>query len=229
MVKDSNKKIGEVLPVNEEYLRKAFDAINILIFAIIIEAAKLVKTDRNEYLQDIFTIAFDHLSEGRYYLCSKVYKSLMDSKYLDAMYRTMSTINYWISRIEMDGLDSVRSEINTFDVSALNPLFGLAKSVLLEDYDRAEAMISHLYKTEEINANMLETWPLFMNFRKTEQYERIKSAQAEDFKVATFEINTENERNDEGTNNSDAVPKKEIDCHNQTEKVIDESEYEALC
>jgi hypothetical protein len=211
MVKNSDKKVGELLPVDEEYLKKAFDAVNVIIFAMIIEAVKLVSTDKNEYLQAIFDQVFDHLCEGRYYLCSKVYSALKSSKHLDAMYRTMSTVNYWIAKIEIVGLNSVRSEIEDFDVSALNPMFALAKYVLLCEYDAAESLLDRLYPRKEIDANSLETWPLFVKFRTTEQYMRFKSKHTEDFKVATFEINVDNARENQG-----------VQSNNSTEMIVNE-------
>lgn len=192
LVKDSPYKIGEVLAVDKEYLANAFDAINILIFAIIIEAVKLIKTDKNEYLQSVFTVIFDSLCAKKYKLCGKVYNALLNSKELDALHKTMSTINYWICCIELNGLDSVKKEIESYDVSALAPIFDLAKNILLEDYECVMPILDVLYNKSDVNSHMLENWPLFMRFRKSAQYTAFKDRHAEDFNVATFELTTEN-------------------------------------
>lgn len=191
-VKNSQHKLGEVLTVDKQYLADAFDAINILIFAIIIEAVKLIKTDKNEYLQSVFTLVFDSLSAKKYKLCSKVYSALLHSKHLDALHKTMSTVNYWICCIELNGLDSVKNEIENYDVSALAPIFELAKNILLEEYEYSVELLEGLYSKNDVNSHMLENWPLFMKFRKSQQYTAFKERHIEDFNVATFELTTEN-------------------------------------
>lgn len=193
LVKNSPYKVGDALAVDKEYLANAFDAINILIFAIMIEAVKLVKTDKNEYLKSIFDVIFESLCTEKHRLCVKVYSALLNNKNLDALHRTMSTINYWISSIELNGLNSVKKQIEDYDVSALAPMFGLAKYLLLEDYDYATTLLEELYDKEDVTVHMIENWPLFKGFRNTTQYETFKMTHAEDFKVATFEFASENQ------------------------------------
>lgn len=223
MVKNDSHKQGEVLTVDKEYLANAFDAINILIFAISIEAVKLIKSDKNEYLQSVFTMAFDSLCAKKYKLCSKVYRALLNSKNLDALHKTMSTVNYWICCIQMNGLDSVRAEIENYDVSALAPIFELAKHILLEEYEYSMDILEGLYSKRDVNAHMIENWPLFMKFRDSLQYATFKERHAEDFNVATFELTTESSLpsidesksavdtiNDRSLSNEDKANQKEI-------------------
>ena len=72
---------------------------------------------------------------------------------------------------------------------------------------------------------MLETWPLFMNFRSSEQYKRFKNAHAEDFKVATFEINAESNLED----NSDTDVLGIEGCENQFEEENIDPALEPIC
>lgn len=147
----------------------------------------------NEYLKSIFDVIFESLCTEKHRLCVKVYSALLNNKNLDALHRTMSTINYWISSIELNGLNSVKKQIEDYDVSALAPMFGLAKYLLLEDYDYATTLLEELYDKEDVTVHMIENWPLFKGFRNTTQYETFKMTHAEDFKVATFEFASENQ------------------------------------
>lgn len=191
-VEGSSNAIGDVLTVDQGYLANAFSAVNTLIFAIIVGAAKLTKEERNKYLEDVFDSAFEQLCDGKFLLCSKIFKSLLLNKYIDEEHRLMSQVNYWISEIELVGLETVQDEINRFDVSALNPKFSLAKDVLLENYDDVKRKLDDLYSRELIHAEELEIWPLFKKFRTTSQYFKFKTEHADDFRVTTYERGTDN-------------------------------------
>lgn len=86
----------------------------------------------------------------------------------------MSQFNRWICIIAEKGLPEVEEEIKNFDVSALSDIFKLAKEILLKKYDVANRLITKLLSNGEIASNIIEEWPLFMWYRASEQFKKIK-------------------------------------------------------
>lgn len=187
-VKEATYDIGETLYADEAYLSNAFDVIYVLSFTLCIEFAKLIKDQKNKYLEAIFNAAYVKLCDEKYYLCRKVFNALLHNKYLDGRYRNMSTVNYWLSCIALEGLEPVKKEIEEFDTSALDPSFELAKYMLLQQYDEATECLELLYSKHMVDVKMVETWPLFRDFKNTEQYKSFRNKHIEEYEVEKFEI-----------------------------------------
>ena len=126
----------------------------------------------------------------------------MKNKNTEDVIRQMSKVNFWISAKEKYGLDSVRKDIENFDVSALEKVFSLAKVVLLEEYDKATEIIESLLEKEEIGTNEINQWPLFKKYRTSSQFVTLKSKYAECFGIASLETTPENLEKDTSLNTS---------------------------
>lgn len=196
-VPDSDAGIGDMLHVDLEYLDNAFTTIKTIVFCIMIEATKLLNKDkRSEYIESVFNFAFEKLSNKEYCLCRKVFAEIEQRPEADAITKCMSKVNYWISENEMGNGEDIRSEIEAFDVSALNEQFALAKVTLLGDYDCAITIIENLFPNS-IGMHELENWPLFINLRNSEQYLLFKQKHPEEFNNASIEINKQSCEEDE--------------------------------
>ena len=99
----------------------------------------------------------------------------------------MSRVNYWIAKIENDGLQSVKEEIENFDTSALDKSFFMAKLILLKNYSSATTCIEDLCDKGELDNTAIEEWPLFKEYRKTDEYIKFKESHPELFGVLTSE------------------------------------------
>lgn len=190
-IPDTSASFGTRLDIDEEYLNTAFDAIRTIIFTVLIEAAKLIKEDKNSYLEDIFNFAFESLIDEKYSICSNVFNLLSQNKFLDANLRTMSQVDYWISVKSMFGLESIRNDIEAFDVSALDKMFFLAKLLLLDNNSAALNTIEELQKKNEFPMYVIETWPIFKDFRKSNEYKVFKERHPEAYGVATIDTTPE--------------------------------------
>ncbi len=187
MVKGSLLQIGDVAKVNGEYLENAFNTIKCIIYKIMIEATRLLNDDKLEYLQDIFDHGFFELLNENYKVASMVFLELQNSKAIDTEYKYLSTVNHWIAEIEINGLDSVKSQIDAFDVSVLDDQFKLAKEVLLESYDNATLKLSKMIEQNRVAVNTIEQWPLFKRYRGSWQYENLKAQHPEFFKISMYQ------------------------------------------
>lgn len=183
---------GDVLYADEKYLDKAFEAIKTIIFCILIEGVRLQKENKDEYIDDIFEVAFNELIAENYKTCETVFYSLHMSPFVDEKTRYLAQVNYWISKIEISGFDSVKAEIEKLDVSALAESFSLAKCVLLRKYEEATECIENLYYKKELPFYVLEEWPLFKEYRKSAEYNKFKMSHPELSGAVALETKSEN-------------------------------------
>lgn len=87
--------------------------------------------------------------------------------------RKIITINY-AQALKRDGdPDVARKLLNDVDWSAAANDFKLARAVLVEDYDEAEKLMKKIgEKGELLKETGYHTWPLFIEFRETDQFAR---------------------------------------------------------
>ena len=189
-VPKSTAKKDERLYATNSYLKEAFQTIRVIIFTVMLEAVRFVKEDKDAYLYSIFEIAFELLKDKQYVLSKHVFSALKNHKDATDDTRKLSQVNYWLSVKGISGAKSILDEVGDFDVSALNRRFLLAKLILLEEYGKATILISDMYKKEEIGVSALRDWPLFEDYRMTEEYKEFKTEHQSDFTTAEIEIDT---------------------------------------
>ena len=187
-IPDSKAKLGTKLNVDPTYLDNAFATIKIIIFAILIEAVRLVKADKDDYLYSIFEVAFEELQSEHYHISRKVYDALANNKDSAAGTKIAAKVNYWLSKKALNGLDAIKTEVENFDFSALDESFRLAKEILLDHYNEATIILSNLMDTNRIDPVWIEEWPLFKEYKKTPQFRDFKVQHPDAFKILSVEI-----------------------------------------
>lgn len=187
-VPEAKYPLGTILIPDREYIEIAFETIKKIIIVLLIEAAKLVNDDKQAYLKSIFTSLFDLLQQKEYSICKKAYDLIARSKIADSETRIMSQFDSWICIIQTAGLNSVKSEIEKFDVSALDDIYVLAKHILLEQFEEASLMLSFLLEKELLPASIIEEWPLFINYRNSDSYQSLRANHATEFGLESAEI-----------------------------------------
>jgi hypothetical protein len=85
--------------------------------------------------------------------------------------RKIITVNY-AQALKRDGkLDQAKKILNEVDWSAVANDFKLARTVLLEEYDHAAVLMRSIgEKGQLLKEEAYHTWPLFIEFRETEQF-----------------------------------------------------------
>ena len=194
-VPDSKAKLGDKLSVDDSYMKTAFETVYRIIFLMLIESSKLNKKTEDKYLLNIFTTLFDFMLRGKYTVCEPAYAVLSKKEVLNTEIKLMSQFDRWICIIAEKGLAEIESEIKAFDVSALSDLFKMAKEILLTEYNTANVLLSKLLTSDEIPSTIIEEWPLFMWYRESEEYKRLKEELPDKFGLEREEI-SEQECND---------------------------------
>lgn len=182
-VRVSKEKLGERLTASKQYVDDAFGVIREMMVLIMLEASRLVAVeDVDDYLYSIFEHAFEFLKDGKYQLCEIAFSWLSKAKNFNEKNRTMSLFNFWMAKLWDGSSDNLLlNEIRSFDVSAKEVDFKIAKCILLEQYDEATELIEASLTTDEsLPANLLQ-WPLYLKYRKSRHFKKLLRKYADKF------------------------------------------------
>lgn len=179
-VKQSNFKVGEYLRCTASYMDEMFTNIQKLIFYISYSIMSNEKFEDQE-INELFIYYFDLLSRERYKLCEYVYKQLSLCKYLKLSDRMIAEVNYLICLKELDK-NAFEKELKTFDVSAAEDKFKIAKLMLQEKYNDGLKLIKDNYNKNQTPRELME-WPLYKYFRLTKEYDGFVKEHVQDFSI----------------------------------------------
>lgn len=114
-------------------------------------------------------VAFDALCAEKWEFCKYAYDLMRKEKTIPNDLRASFTANYLLSCKKLEGLEKTREIIEKFDVSGMETSFVMAKDLLLEKNQEVVSDLNAVFD-DAITAYMVECWPIFIDFRKTEEY-----------------------------------------------------------
>ena len=178
-VPSCKSKIGTYLKCDEKYYVDSIVTLEKLMFYL------TFKVLEKEELQDkdfdtILDFYFDKLVNEEYKTTEFVFNVLSRSKKLDFANKMICEVNYLISLKHLGKTDEFKREIDSFDVTAADKPFKIAKLVLLNQFKEASEMIEESYSNKN-TPNELLNWPLYKDFRNSEYYQSIVSNHKDDF------------------------------------------------
>lgn len=177
-IKDSKYKIGDYLSCGEEYFRTLTTNIKCLIFFITHSIlAKVGYNDKN--LEPLESFYFSELKEKNYQLTKYVYHLLSTHRSFEFALRMIFEVNYLISLKAIDEAE-FKKEFSSFDVSAADYSFKIAKYVLEGKFKEAHSLIEEHYNSSDTPKQLID-WPLYNEFRTTTYYKRIVNNHKSDF------------------------------------------------
>ncbi|WP_329554203.1 hypothetical protein [Streptomyces sp. NBC_00696] len=162
-------KEGDLLPVDHEYVVRA--ASELLAFGFLLAIAtgiKLAKTEAEFLNGKLHMFTYRNLKKSRYRIvekCATFGEILAQDMDDELIYR----VNKWIARQRM-GDESVRPEVEDWDVRALSSRYKLAKYCLLGENEPAMTIVESLYSTGDLSFEDIIEWPLLQPLRGTDSY-----------------------------------------------------------
>ena len=114
-----------------------------------------------------------------------IYGILVKNKDFSFLDKSMFEVNRMIA-LKQQG-KSIQKLLEGFDVSAMQEKFAIAKYCLQDDFDSVYTLLSRTYP-ESFNATAVRDWPIFIDFRNTEQYEKFKLEHSNDFQQYLFDM-----------------------------------------
>lgn len=201
-VQNSIYKLGERVRISDDFVKRSFECIKTIILCVMLEAIRLDKREKDSVSKAIFDYAYQELSLNNYHCCETVFCALQNSQFTNELYKQMSKVNYWLSKSELYGLESIRTEIENYDISALDQTFVFAKHLLLCQYGEATTVLEEIIEMQKTPLSQFESWPLFRKYKETCEYKDFKDRHPDLTTLASFELNDEASISNEETNKS---------------------------
>lgn len=187
----SGLKEGQLLKCDEGYLGNSIVILIKLIFYITYELLRNEQAGFETAIKSITDYFFIRLCNKEYDITKSVYYALSKYEYIDFADKTRYRINYINSCKQLGDDKTVRKELRSLDVSAMHSQFVIAKHCLENNTEKILELLRQTYPTS-YNAVSIRDWPIFIDFRKTKEYERFLQEHTEDFKVQELEVENQN-------------------------------------
>lgn len=126
-------------------------------------------SDGEEELSFLDSTAFDFLNSEKWNLALFSYDLLLAIPTLSNEEKTIYQINRLNAKKHIDGLESVKNELEQFDVSGMENRYIIAKKLLLEEHENVNELLKIDYP-ESFDFHMIQTWPIFIEYRKSNEY-----------------------------------------------------------
>lgn len=119
-------------------------------------------------------------------LSEHIFSLLKEEKEQSEANRICSKINYWISIKNQGRINEIEKEIQEFDISARSGEFKAAKYALLDDFEMVSEILENVIDNG-IPASSIENWPLFLQYRETENYTQFRNAHKDLFAIQDYQ------------------------------------------
>lgn len=162
---DATLRVGDPLPVDEEYLRAALDQIDVFGSLLVVKAwGTWHPSERDASAGHLLQRSYDLMLRERWPAVTALTKAGCDMR-CSAKVLEPIKVNGWHSRAQTDGYESIHAEVSAWDVSAAADRFRLVQFALLEQYGEAETLVIKLIKRGEISRGELNEWPVLAKLR----------------------------------------------------------------
>ena len=176
---------GQILDVDKKYVENAFEYTQIILYGTFWALRKL-SNDKEELEERMFDKGFVHMLNAEWRLSEYIYSLMMNEKEQSDANKFCNKVNYWISVKNQGRFEDVEEEIRSFDVSAMCGQFKVAKYALLDEYEKVSEILEDIIGTE-IPACYVEQWPLFLQYRESEQYIQFRDKHLEEFEKLGYQ------------------------------------------
>lgn len=172
---DNQPDSGEKLTCNAEYIESILTAFEKTFLLIASELWKKNEPESERRFRILNSMSYEHICNGRYDIGAALAFFLWRDKGQKESDRIMAQINYWQAKKWQDDFSKVRKDIEKADFSAKDPMFIVAKHVLLDEYDEAFGLLPDILRSGKINFDNVVEWPLFKSLREEDGFEEIES------------------------------------------------------
>jgi hypothetical protein len=166
----SPPSLGSLLEPDADYVARSVDLV--LVLGTLVSSRLLTKllppsavSTEAPVLADL---VYELLQAGRWDAAGAVAKAGEElSKILESSESTRLRFrcNAWLCRKRLDGIDSIRDEVEAWDTSALSGVFPLVQAALLDQVDLAYELLPAALESEEISLGDLREWPILEELR----------------------------------------------------------------
>lgn len=166
---------GEKLSCDADYIESILTAFEKTFLLIAAELWKKNEPESEKRFKILNNMSYEHICNKRYDIGAALAFFLWGDKGQKESSRITAQINYWQAKKWSDDFTEARKDIERADFSAKDPLFILAKHVLLDEFDEAFNLLPDIIRSEKIDLVDIVEWPLFKNLREQSKFEEIES------------------------------------------------------
>lgn len=198
-------KVGDKLTADITYVRKSYSVlfqVGVMLGFIIWHK---IKPEDSEYVIDgLCDVPYDLIRDGKYSLGLRLIDFALENKSWEKdikyVYRLVFNINKALAYHLQDKQDECEKILKGLDLTAADPVYHLAVTVLLKDYKSAYLIMDKIGADSRMRIHY-KTWPLFTRIRKEPDFiAKFKEIYKEDYecndaKLSEFEdiLNSANE------------------------------------
>ncbi|MGW0054387.1 hypothetical protein [Nocardia nova] len=163
-------KVGDILHVNKDYLRKSIDILMSSAAKLSSGAAmKFVSSEgaKERIDRSIYLVSYDLLLRKEYSVVEKLNEWHLGFLE-DADDRLVSTVNLWLSKKKLYGIEAIKTSVEEWDVKSLAKRYLLVKLALLDIDEEAYKLAMKMLESEELTVESWRRWPVLENVRAYE-------------------------------------------------------------
>lgn len=160
--------VGDSLPVDHEYLRRAADTLYLIGMGLITASGlKLCKDPelKSAFLTDLANRTYRLLLDGRLELIVSIVDNLDIQRIESDSSRFVLLVNRWLALKRMGRFQECVGEVEAWDVTTRSNDYKLAKLALMDDYQNAVELSQRMLKSGDLEYEHWLTWPLFEGLR----------------------------------------------------------------
>jgi hypothetical protein len=171
-------EIGTELRVDDEYFRTALD--HVLVFGALLATITwhhVHAASAQRPAEEIQHLTETLMEGGRWDAVLTLALVGRDRLATTDVQRHTFQFNWWLARLETG--DDPHSEVESFDDSALMPVFRFVRLALLDEKELATRLVDHLVESKAIRLRDLREWPILRRLRDYEPFaESLKRLEA---------------------------------------------------
>jgi len=160
-------KQGTTLTADAKYVSRACDLLTVVGVAVVAHtAAKLMKDRAGDVTNDVSAFVYRQLMLNNFWSCVEPICRGTISLCAEDVTRQILRVNSWLGRKRVAGnIDEIRSEVQSWDTTALSPRYRVAKLALLDDFEALLPALKHAVDRGDVDDEELRTWPLLAEVR----------------------------------------------------------------
>jgi len=169
----SDIKVGDILHVDSDYFRIAFECI----FELSVKLnqviwRKLIANDIQNADDALNDICYELIQKEEFHLADILldFATNILPKHYNEYYKNVFIINQALSKYLAGNKEDSDNILKQKDWSASNNSFKLAVSVLSEKYDKAIDIMRQIGLSDDVPRHSYQTWPLFKRIRESQDF-----------------------------------------------------------
>jgi hypothetical protein len=167
----SDLKVGTRLVLDADYMEAADDQL--LVLGASLAAAtwiKIAPSDAASANKMISDLVFELMVAGRWQAVEDLCRIARSRLSPGAGAATVSQMNEWLARKRLHGLTAIESQVEGFDVGALDAPFRIGRLALVDRFDDLAPALEAALDREQIGMWDLYNWPILEEFRQRPEF-----------------------------------------------------------